>query len=158
MIKYKKGSILDSTEDIICHGCNCFCTMGGGVAWYISERWPEVYEADRKTNRGDKAKLGTWTEAMVKGSDGHSIMVMNLYTQFNYNRFEDLFEYEAFEKICKELNRFARDHRASISMPLIGAGLAGGDWKRISKIIEENIEQPVIVYVLPNEWKEEYER
>ena len=36
MIKYIKGDLIKLAQkgkfDIIAHGCNCFCTMGAGIA------------------------------------------------------------------------------------------------------------------------------
>jgi hypothetical protein len=47
---------------------------------------------------------------------------------------------------------FAREHEASVAMPRIGTGLAGGDWKEIEPVIEETLGEqaiPVRVYHLP---------
>ena len=52
--------------DLIIHGCNCFCTMGAGIAKTIKQKFPEAYEADLKTEKGDKAKLGTISWAKAK--------------------------------------------------------------------------------------------
>jgi len=44
--------------DLIAHGCNCFCTMGAGIAKAVKEVFPAAFEADEATQRGDRAKLG----------------------------------------------------------------------------------------------------
>lgn len=43
--------------DLIAHGCNCFCTMGARIARGIRAAFPEAYEADLNTKKGDRAKL-----------------------------------------------------------------------------------------------------
>ena len=42
--------------DIVIHGCNCFCSMGAGIAKTIRDNFPEAYQADLKTGMGDKKK------------------------------------------------------------------------------------------------------
>lgn len=36
----------------IAHGCNCYKTMGAGIAKQIAERFPNVFEADKATMLG----------------------------------------------------------------------------------------------------------
>jgi hypothetical protein len=48
---------------------------------------------------------------------------------------------------------FARQQGASVHMPRIGAGLAGGKWDVISQIVEDELTAkgiPVTVYDLPS--------
>lgn len=44
--------------DCIIHGCNCFNTMGLGVAKSIRFAFPEAYTVDQKTKKGSREKLG----------------------------------------------------------------------------------------------------
>lgn len=47
--------------------------------------------------------------------------------------------------------RFAGQHAATIHMPRIGTGLAGGDWEEVSQVIREELIAkgiPVTVYDL----------
>ena len=69
--------------DVIIHGCNCFCTMGAGIALTIKKVFPEAYQADLQTNKGDKEKLGNYTSATIH-RNGHQITVINAYTQYHY--------------------------------------------------------------------------
>jgi O-acetyl-ADP-ribose deacetylase (regulator of RNase III) len=136
MLKHTKGNLLDLAEaglfDVIVQGCNCFNTMGGGIAREIRERYPNVAEADAKTVQGDYNKLGNWTTAVVDAE--HSFMVVNAYTQFNMSTGEDVFEYTAFELILQKLCRLYGNY--SIGLPYIGMGLAGGDREVIMEQIE----------------------
>jgi O-acetyl-ADP-ribose deacetylase (regulator of RNase III) len=56
---------------------------------------------------------------------------------------KDVFEYGAFEKFLELFSKCVPDYtqgpyrKVSIGFPQIGAGLAGGDWSRISKMIEK---------------------
>src|SRR5262245_44456905 len=80
--------------DVIVHGCNCQCTMGAGIAHSIKVAFPEVYEADQATAKGDRAKLGT-IQAVPVTRDGVSFDVVNAYTQFNYRGDGVLADYDA---------------------------------------------------------------
>ena len=68
--------------DVIAHGCNCMCTMGAGLAVAIRQAFPEAWEADRATTKGDQAKLGTCTVGVCKIGD-HELHVVNAYTQYD---------------------------------------------------------------------------
>jgi len=69
--------------DLIVHGCNSFCTMGAGIAKGIKAAFPQAYEADLATQRGDRAKLGTCTSAEID-QNGTPLIVVNAYTQFDW--------------------------------------------------------------------------
>lgn len=136
----------------IMHGCNCFNTMGGGIARTIRDWFPEAAAADNETTRGDKSKLGLFTSADVAlNLKGKLVQftVINAYTQYNMSRGEDVFEYEAFEHALRLFNR--KYPGAKLGMPEIGMGLAGGDKARIYGIIErvsEELNMDITIVVL----------
>jgi len=140
MIKHTKGNLLDLAVEgkfnIIMHGCNCFNTMGSGIAREIRERFPEAAMADAMTESGDRSKLGTITVSGAPNSVG-GFVIVNAYTQYSTSRAgEDVFEYESFQKI---LDAFVIDAspRMNIGLPYIGMGLAGGNKERIMGMIED---------------------
>jgi O-acetyl-ADP-ribose deacetylase (regulator of RNase III) len=137
MIKHTKGNLLDLAEagefDVIVQGCNCFNTMGGGIAREIRERYPHVADVDAETKRGDYNKLGNWTAGTVV-TDNHQFFIINAYTQFNMSTGQDVFEYTAFQLILQKLVRLYGNY--SIGLPYIGMGLAGGDKEIIIPMIE----------------------
>ena len=55
----------DGEFDLIIHGCNCFCTMGAGIAKGIKNNFPQAFQADQMTLKGSKAKLGTCSFAEI---------------------------------------------------------------------------------------------
>lgn len=69
----------DGEFDMIFHGCNCFHTMGGGIARQIRLDFPEAYNADCDTAYGAIDKLGTMSSAK-----SGSVTVVNCYTQWEY--------------------------------------------------------------------------
>jgi O-acetyl-ADP-ribose deacetylase (regulator of RNase III) len=140
MLKHTKGNLLDLAEaggfDVVVQGCNCFNTMGGGIAREIRERYPTVAYADSLTTKGDYNKLGNWTTAAVVNlvNSDHGFIVVNAYTQYNMSTGEDVFEYTAFQLILQKLVRLYGNY--SIGLPYIGMGLAGGDRDIIIPMIE----------------------
>ena len=137
MVKYVDGDLLELAKnkefDVIGHGCNCFCTMGAGIAPQIKNNYPEAYIADCATPNGDKAKLGT-----ISHTVGITPTVVNIYSQYGFNgrKHGDVdLDYEALRSGLKLMkDKFSGK---KFGLPMIGAGLAGGDWNIIEKIIEE---------------------
>ncbi len=127
----------DNLFDVIIHGCNCQCTMGAGIAKSIKSNFPEAFKADSKTAKGDHSKLGTISVASNTDFD-HEITVVNGYTQFHYRGSGVLVDYQAIKSVMNEVKKNFAGKR--IGYPLIGAGLAKGDWKIISEIIETELE------------------
>jgi O-acetyl-ADP-ribose deacetylase (regulator of RNase III) len=140
-MKYIEGDLIKLAKkgnfDIIAHGCNCFCTMGAGIAKQIKEQIPEAFEKDRFTLAGDIDKLGNYTGAWVYNDLKKAFGVLNCYTQYHYDAHAKAFDYEAFTLCMRKINH--QFHGKRIGLPLIGAGLAGGDWNIIEKIIEKEL-------------------
>ncbi len=133
MLQHKKGNLLDLAEagdfDIIIQGCNCFNTMGGGIAREIRERYPMAALVDSETEKGDYNKLGNYNTAFTG-----KFLIVNAYTQYNMSRGTDVFEYAAFELILQKICHKYGNKR--IGLPYIGMGLASGD----KNVIVEQIE------------------
>jgi len=122
--------------DVIVHGCNCFCTMGRGIAKAIRAEFPEAYEADCETTYGDRAKLGSFSQAYI-AMGTRALTVVNAYTQYDYRGPGPNVDYDAIQKVFRAIKETFPG--AFIGYPQIGAGLAGGDWRRIAAIIEEEL-------------------
>lgn len=153
--------------DVIIHGCNCFNTMGAGIAKSMKTLFPEAYAADLTTERGAFEKLGTYTSAVidcyVDGSTvlnhstetslsvsdrtslrHHGLTVINAYTQWrpanNPNSegpHQSLVDYDAIRLVFRRIK--AQFGGKKLAYPLIGAGIAGGDWNVIAQIINEEL-------------------
>jgi O-acetyl-ADP-ribose deacetylase (regulator of RNase III) len=128
---------LNGEFDLIVHGCNCFCTMGAGIAKGIKLQFPEAYAADLDTRYGDKDKLGTVSWAKAKAYKGE-LIVVNAYTQYEFQGQSPLVDYDAIRTSFAQIKDKFPGLR--IGYPLIGSGLAGGDWEKISQIIEEELD------------------
>ena len=134
-MEIKIGDLLESDVPAIIHQCNCFHTMGGGVAFQLSMRYPEVYEADKKTKYADKSKMGDFSFAEINSKNLK--MVINLYSQYDYG-YGLHTDYDALEKGLDKAMSFLNERKIyRVGLPyLIGCGLAGGDEKTVLGILE----------------------
>ena len=145
MLKHAQGDLLqmarDGEFDAIVHGCNCFCTMGSGIARQVREQYPSAFQADLKTQKGDINKLGNYTFTFANNDDQtikNNFMIYNAYTQYDFNRsgeLKDVFEYTSFELILRKLAHDCKHFK--FGLPYIGMGLAGGDKTRIMAMLED---------------------
>lgn len=135
---------LEGDFDLIVHGCNCFCSMGAGIAKGIRQTFPEAYKADHETISGDRSKLGTISWAKSKAYK-NELIVVNAYTQFKFSGKSPLVDYDAVRNCFKVIK--SKFPGFKIGYPAIGAGLAGGDWNIISQIINEELEGEDHTYV-----------
>ncbi len=113
--------------DIIAHGCNCLKTMGAGIALTIGKEFPSAKLADSSDSRLNMERLGDMTVATTK----EGFLVLNLYTQFNLGK--DL-QYPALALCFYKINSIYPNK--SIGLPLIGCGIAGGEWKIVKSMIK----------------------
>ena len=136
MIKYVKGDLIASDCTVIAHGCNCFHSFGAGIAKQVLRVHPEAFEADLRSTRGDPQKLGQFTTAVSNGR-----RIFNLYSQFRYGNKSIQLDYEALQVSLEAMSGYLEFDKefssAKIGLLKIGCGLAGGDWDRVSVIIEE---------------------
>jgi O-acetyl-ADP-ribose deacetylase (regulator of RNase III) len=144
IIKVVKGNLLDLFDnrefDAIVHGCNCFNAMGAGIAKQIKERYPSAYAEDCKTKKGLITKLGHYSYVTLVDDflpdylQGETKrFVINAYTQYDYKGYKPV-DYEAIRKVFTLINNHFEG--LTVGIPKIGAGLAGGDWGKIKRIID----------------------
>lgn len=146
MLEYRVGDCLNSNEEIVVHGCNCWCVMGAGIAAQIRKQCPNAHTADKTTIAGDMSKMGTYSY----GIEANGMIVVNAYTQYGYNRTKVNVDYLALEKAIRSIcSQFAN---RVIAMPKIGCGLGGGDWNIVSEILERisnETNKTIRVYTIP---------
>lgn len=153
-MKYIKGDLVRDGErdyDVIAHGCNCYCTFGAGIALGVKRKWPRAYDADRATAYGDSNKLGTYSSWISP----EGLVILNLYTQWRYGNGERNADYDAIRSCMKSIKEDYPGKK--IGLPLIGSGLAKGDWVTISKIIEDELHGEDVTIVVWEHSKEPWQ-
>jgi O-acetyl-ADP-ribose deacetylase (regulator of RNase III) len=129
---------------VIVHGCNAQGAMGSGVAKIIRDKWPVAYKEYKSTY--DKLGLETGDVVYAVVDEELSLCVANAVTQEFYlnhpgAKGETVFiDYNSISTCFEDISEFmAEAGFKNLHMPLIGAGLAGGDWTIIEAIILETL-------------------
>lgn len=141
--------------DVIAHGCNCFCTMGAGIAPQMAKAFgADKFQMEGKSYQGDPNKLGCIDfEDKPLLQKGQMVTVVNAYTQYDLGRnHKDKggkiapIDYEALTLCMRKMNMYFKD--AHIGLPgLIGCGLAGGDPDRVKAIIKNELKDCTVTIV-----------
>lgn len=138
-----------SGAKIIAHICNDVGAWGKGFVLTISRRWSEPEQMYRKWYRErDDNDFGLGAVQLVQVTD--EIMVVNMVAQKGISRGKGgpPIRYEAVDACLKSVANKAIQLNASVHMPRIGTGLAGGEWSKIEPIINERLcTRDIHVYV-----------
>lgn len=137
---------------IIAHICNDVGGWGAGFVLALSQRWPEPAAEYRRWYEGRATNdfaLGAVQFVPVTPD----ITVANMIGQRDITPSASgpPVRYDAIETALATIATRAQQVEASVHMPRIGSGLAGGDWNVIESIVERSLSGiDVIVYDLPS--------
>lgn len=142
-ITYKKGDLFDAFAageiEALGHQANCMNTMQSGFAKQLKELYPEAYEADCETIKGDPDKLGTLSMVIVDVPGHAPGMIFNLYGQYEYGR-EPGVVYTDVIALSNAMGQMRLFIDASgiehIGFPRLGCGLGGANWADVELLIE----------------------
>ena len=152
-IKYIKGDATvpqASGIKIIAHICNNLGGWGKGFVLAISKRWQEPEKEYRLWHRNrskNDFELGNIQLIQVE----KYIYVANMIGQQGMKTGSKgvPIRYEAVESCLMKLQIQSEELEASVHMPRIGCGLAGGKWDRIEPLIQNHLIEkgiPTTVY------------
>ncbi|WP_406276320.1 macro domain-containing protein [Streptomyces sp. NBC_00191] len=135
---------------LIAHVCNDLGGWGKGFVLAISRRWPGPEAAYRRWHReraGNDFGLGAVQYVQV----GPYLWVANMVGQRGMRTGSKgvPVRYEAIDTALGALAEKAAELEASVHMPRIGCGLAGGKWSRVEPLIAQRLTGrgiPVTVY------------
>lgn len=137
-IQYIKGDATNPQQDgnkIIVHICNDIGGWGKGFVMAISKRWKNPEKRYREWFKsGQNFALGEVQIIQVK----EDLWVANMIGQHKINKDEQgnaPIRYEAVKEALEKVGAFATENIASVHMPRIGCGLAGGKWEEIEPLI-----------------------
>ena len=153
-IVYRKGDATQPVADgtaIIVHICNDAGGWGRGFVLALSRRWKEPEQQYRQWFKS-KENFALGQVQLVQATEG--IWVANLVGQHGMSpdaKGNAPVRYEAIAEGLVTVAAFADRIKASVHMPRIGCGLAGGTWDRVEPLITTHLlhqEIPVTVYDL----------
>lgn len=173
-IKYIKG---DATEPvgnkvkIIAHICNDIGGWGKGFVTAISKKWKRPEKEYRNWFKSEEFEPTKFIEAQrIESRDAYSnekkfklgnvqfvkadenIWIANMIAQRKIRKSKDgipPIRYDSVSQCLSRVREFAKGKNASVHMPRIGCGLAGGKWEKIEPIINQELiahEVETIVY------------
>ena len=168
MVTYLDGNAVEPVGEghkIIAHICNDIGAWGKGFVLAITEKYGSnsktIYKEAIKYDKiglGDiqliflceecveidsKSKKKSQGIKEVKDVIKYKIVLANMIAQHGIYKDEDgnpPIRYDSLKRCLGKLKKEAIKMNASIHMPRIGAGLAGGDWKIIEEIINDKLE------------------
>ncbi|OFG19380.1 Appr-1-p processing protein [Listeria monocytogenes] len=149
-ITYLKGDATNPMakgNTIIAHICNDVGGWGKGFVLAISRKWKEPEKAYRKWYK-DKNDFKLGEVQLIPVNDYISICNMIGQKGIKTGSKGAPIRYEAVESCLEKLSEIAKEQQASIHMPRIGCGLAGGKWEIIEPIIRKTlIANDIEVYI-----------
>lgn len=152
-LEYVHGDATDPRVDgkvVLAHVVNDEAKTWGGRGFAVALRGkrPEAHEQFR-----------AWAEHGVGLGDSHvaelddGVSVFSMVAQKGYGNERRLrLRYRALETCLSDLGDFAAEQGATVHMPLIGTGQAGGDWPTIKELILGHVSSRGVkttVYLLP---------
>lgn len=146
--------------DVIAHGCNCFVTMGAGIAPKMAKAFQADsadidYDCELRANKEfhRAEKLGNIVHYSPNKDFGmknipEKLNVVNAYTQYEFGGDVPPLDYEALTLCLRKMNyQFSGKH---IGLPQIGCGLAGGNWDLVKDIIQSELKDCNVTVVIFN--------
>lgn len=162
-ITYLKGDATSPQAKgtkLIVHICNNLGGWGRGFVVAVSKRWerPEemyrawynhrdpIYDTDPDQIVMTSGRFLLGETQLVRVAPG--LAVVNMIAQSGYKTGSKgpPIRYDALETCLGRVNGYAGSFKASVHMPRIGCGLAGGRWTEVEPLIQKTMPD-VSVYV-----------
>ena len=127
-------------------------TWGGvGFAAAVKRRWPQSQKAFTVQVTTDRAKLKLGSVVVCELEPG--ITLLNLVAQQGYGpSTRPRIRYAALRDCLLSVSEIAKEQHATVHMPRIGSGQAGGAWPVVQELVAETLVGAgvgVLVYDLP---------
>ena len=154
------GKILGNK--IIAHICNDIGVWGRGFVLSVSENWPSPHDRYKEWHKTGKSKTGKEFRLgevqLVKVEN--DVFIANMIAQHDIYTKDKIppIRYDALKECLDKLASYAAMLDATIHLPRIGCGLAGGEWIIVEELILNNLinnpkfsaSRKVFVYDLPS--------
>ncbi len=163
MITYLQGDATSPQAKgtkLIVHICNDAGKWGSGFVLAVSKRWGRPEEMYRRwyhqrdpvmvpepgeiVMTSGRFQLGETQCVMVQ--PGLAVVNMIAQAGTHHGSKGPPIRYESLDATLAKVNGYAHSFKASIHMPRIGCGLAGGKWDSVEPLIQKRLDVPVYVY------------
>jgi uncharacterized protein DUF955 len=126
-------------------------TWGGGFSIAVRMRLPGAQKAFKEWAENDPKNLRLGNTHIAETDEGVTVASMIAQHGFGPSP-RPRIRYSALEKTLDYLSKIALERNATVHMPRIGSGQAGGSWSLIRELVEETLcrrNVQVYVYDLP---------
>ena len=134
-IETRYGDMLALKRGILVHGCNAKGAMGAGIALAIKRRYPSAFQVYREAYEREGLVLGSITSVEPEPE----LIIVNAVTQDDWRHSDPavvLADYGAIEAAFRAVRSVALKRDLPVHFPLIGCGLARGNWGEVAPRIE----------------------
>jgi|TARA_R110002110_G_scaffold148108_1_gene339099 hypothetical protein len=141
-MKYLRGDLLEGDWDVAIQVCNSYKCFGSGIAFYIKNKFPEVYEADLRNPYKEGEILGRFSKASISDEQ----VFYNLYAMWGLgndgtpggrNLTYDHF-YDGVIGIVEDARSSTDLDTIVIGLPyLAGCVRAGGSWGIVDAMLQD---------------------
>ncbi len=124
---------------------------GAGFALCVRKKWPEAQDDFVNWVEGDRTRLKLGNTHFSRLAE--NLTLCHMISQHGYGpSTKPRIRYWALENCLQALASTALEHDATVHMPRIGSGQAGGSWELVSELIDDALCRrgvKVTVYDLP---------
>jgi len=141
-MKRVNGDLLEGDWDVAIQICNSYKCFGSGIAYYIKNKFPEVYQADLDNPYTEDNILGNFSKASISDEQ----VIYNLYAMWGLgndgtpggrNLTYDHF-YDGVIKIVEDARNTTDQDTIVVGLPyLAGCARAGGSWLIVDAMLQD---------------------
>lgn len=144
-LAYIVQDILTVKGGVIFHQVNTLGVMGAGLALQLRKKWPVVFDEYKEFCNSGKQALGAWLVTKVSPA----LRVCHLFAQDEVGTHKRMTNYTALARALAGAALGTALHGPRFFPWQMGCGLAGGDWKFVQLLIEENFPDAIICKLKP---------
>lgn len=147
LVDVPEGDMFASPSEALVNPVNCVGVMGAGLARQFKKRFPDNFAAYREAHSNFDLRLGVMF-LYDYGEDHQPRYIINFPTKDHWTDQSKMMDIKVGLKALREL--IVEKNISSVSVPALGAGLGGLEWRFVRDNIEyslgdlENVE--ILVY------------
>lgn len=132
MIRYERGDLLHSHSVALVNAVNCHGVMGKGLAFQFKEAFPENYKIYREACKNGTFKIGS-----ILIVEENNKLIVNFPTKDHWRQ-KSQYDFIARGLVQLKEEIISRGIN-SISIPPLGCGLGGLDWKVVEPMMTKTL-------------------